>query len=231
MAKSIQLIFLLLIHIFLAACATTKPPVSYTPGARVNTLSTLVSLSVNKGDQGMGASGYLLYQRPDQMRMVILSPFGTTIMEVFLVGDNITIVDISKSIAFSGLIADLPEKGAGENWRHARLLMDIDGLDSGPKSGTMERISKAGLHETITFENGLVVSRRMPNGDEVIYNDYAIVNGVPLASEIIMHSESGGRFRIKISEPEVNGELSADAFSPKLDGLTIYPLEALQQKP
>jgi hypothetical protein len=52
---------------------------------------------------------------------------------------------------------------------------------------------------------------------------------VPLATEIIMNSHDDGRFRIKVTEPEVNAELAADAFIPHLEGLKVYPLAALQE--
>jgi hypothetical protein len=57
-----------------------------------------------------------------------------------------------------------------------------------------------------------------------------VVNGVPLATEIIMTSHLGGRFRIKISETEINAPLAPDAFVSRLDGLALYPLSALQKK-
>jgi hypothetical protein len=86
-----------------------------------------------------------------------------------------------------------------------------------------------GDKEQVTFKNGLVVSKSLANGDMVRYRDYLLVNGVPLATEIIMDSHDGGRFRIKVTEPEVNAELAADAFIPHLEGLTVYPLTALQE--
>ena len=230
MTKLLKFLLLLMVFALLTACATTQP-LNYNPGARVDTLSALVSVSVSKGEQGLSASGYLLYKRPDQMHLVILTPFGTTFMEVFLVGDKITIVETTKSIAYSGFIADLPEKGAGEIWRNARWMMDLDEPVKGVQYGTLERTTKTGIQEIVVFRNGLITSRRMKNGNEVTYDDYTALNGVPLATEIIMHSFSEGRFRLKISEPEVNGELSAEAFSPKLDGFISYPLAALQAKP
>jgi hypothetical protein len=220
--------------VFLAAllvsCATTSPHLSYAPGVRVETLSAAVSLSVSRGEQGMGTGGYLLYRRPDRMRLVILSPFGTTMMEVFVAGDRITIVDLTKSTAFSGLISELPDTGEGDTWRQARWVMEVDTPGSGPLDGTLERVNSSGIRETVTYENGLIVLRRLANGDEARYSGYGMVNGVPLATEIIMHSASGGRFRIKVSDPEVNGELAAEAFTPLLDGLTLYPLAALQKQ-
>jgi hypothetical protein len=85
-----------------------------------------------------------------------------------------------------------------------------------------------GLKERVTFENGLVVAKSLPNGDEAHYNDYEVVNGAPLATEIILNSHNGARIRIKLNEPEVNTDLSPEAFTLHLDSLILYPLSALQ---
>lgn len=213
----------------LCGCAATlKPQLVYRAGAVVETLSATASLSISKGDQGMGSSGYLLYQRPGRMRLVILSPFGTTVMEAIMTGDQITIVNSSKGVAFTGRMADLPRKGEGDTWRHARWVMDTDPPGSSVRDGSLERVNSMGDKELVNFADGLVVSKSLANGDMVRYGDYELVNGVPLATEIIMDSHDGGRFRIKITEPEVNGELAAEAFLPRLDGLKVYPLSALQ---
>jgi len=196
----------------------------------VETLSATASLSISKGEQGMAGNGYLLYQRPDRMRMVILSPFGTTMMEAIVTGSRITIISNSKGEAFSGTLEELPLTGQGETWRNARWVMDTDPPGSFVGDGSLERVNSMGAREQVAFENGLVVSKSLANGDMVRYRDYQLVNGVPLATEIIMDSRDGGRFRIKVTEPEVNAELAADAFTAHLDGLTVYPLSALQEK-
>ena len=206
-----------------------KAHLTYQPGAVVDTLSATASLSISKGEQGMGSNGYLLYQRPDRMRMVILSPFGTTMMEAIVTGDRITVVNNSKGVAFSGTLEELPRKGEGETWRHARWVMDTDPPGSFAGDGSRERTNSMGEREVVTYEDGLVVSKTLDNGDMVRYRDYILVNGVPLATEIIMDSHDGGRFRIKITEPEVNAELAVDAFIPRLDGMTVYPLAAMQE--
>jgi len=212
-------------------CAgTLKPSLVYQPGAIVETLSATASLSISKGEQGMAGNGYLLYQRPDRMRMVILSPFGTTMMEAIVTGSRITIISNSKGQAFSGTLEELPLTGQGETWRNARWVMDTDPPGSFVGDGSLERVNSMGARELVAFENGLVVSKSLANGDMVRYRDYQLVNGVPLATEIIMDSRDGGRFRIKVTEPEVNAELAADAFTAHLDGLTVYPLSALQEK-
>jgi hypothetical protein len=211
-------------------CASSlKPSLSYRPGAVVETLSAATSLSISKGEQGMGANGYLLYQRPDRLRMVILSPFGTTMMEAIVSGNLITIISNSKGEAFSGSLEELPLTGQGETWRNARWVMETDPPGSFVGDGSLERVNRSGAKEKVTFEKGLVVSKSLANGDMVRYQDYLLVNGVPLATEIIMNSHDGGRFRIKVTDPEVNGELAADAFIPHLEGLTMYPLSALQE--
>ena len=211
-------------------CAgTLKPSLAYQPGAVVETLSAVASFSISKGEQGMAGNGYLLYQRPDRMRMVILSPFGTTLMEAVVTGSRITIISNSKGQAFSGTLEELPLTGQGETWRHARWVMDTDPPGSFAGDGSLERVNSMGAREQVVFENGLVVSKSLANGDMVRYRDYQLVNGVPLATEIIMDSQDGGRLRIKVTEPEVNAELAADAFTAHLDGLAVYPLSALKE--
>jgi len=212
-------------------CASVpKPPLTYQAGAMVETLSATASLSISKGEQGMGGNGYLLYQRPDRMRMVILSPFGTTMMEAIVNGKRITIISNSKGEAFSGTLDELPRSGQGEIWRNARWVMDTDPPGSFVGDGSLERVNSVDDREQVTFENGLVVSKSLANGDMVRYQDYLLVNGVPLATEIIMNSHDGSRFRIKVTEPEVNAELALDAFIPHLEGMTLYPLSALQEQ-
>ncbi|MDA8414148.1 MAG: lipoprotein insertase outer membrane protein LolB [Desulfobacteraceae bacterium] len=229
MTRIIRIALFSLALLTLCGCATFQTPhLIYQPGAVVETLSATASLSITKGDQGMGANGYLLYQRPDRMRLVILSPFGTTLMEAIVTGKRITIISNTKGEAFSGNLDELPREGQGETWRNASWIMEMDPPGSFVGDGTLERVNSLGNKEQVTFENGLVVSKSLANGDMVRYRDYELVNGVPLATEIIMDSHDGGRFRIKVTDPEVNGELAPDAFRPHLDGYKRYPLSALQ---
>jgi outer membrane lipoprotein-sorting protein len=221
----------IVIVVMLLSCgcaATNTSRLVYQSGAVLNTFSAAASLSISKGEQGMGSNGYLLYHRPDRMRMVILSPFGTTLMELYVNGDSITIVDTSLGTAFSGLLDDLPRTGDGAAWQHVRWILEMDRPENMIRTGELERDSRSGIKERVTVENGLIVSKVRSNGDMVRYNDYIVVNGVPLASEIIVDSHDGGRFRVKLSEPEVNVKLDPEAFVPKLDGLKIYPLAVLR---
>ncbi|HEY3415955.1 MAG TPA: outer membrane lipoprotein LolB, partial [Armatimonadota bacterium] len=76
-----------------SGCAITPHvALDYTPGVVVETLSSSVSLSIHTTDRSMGGHGYLVFRRPDQLHLVVLSPFGTTMLEAFALGEQITLV-------------------------------------------------------------------------------------------------------------------------------------------
>lgn len=212
----------------LAACVKSMPPLDYKPGAAVETLSSAVSLSVQTSDRSMGGHGYIVFRRPDQVHLVILSPFGTTLMEVFAAGERITLVYPSQMTAFTGRFDELPEKGGGQGWRMMRWVMDADPPGGATRDGGVERMGRQGFAESVTFRNGLVVSKTNPAGEQVYYEDYAVINGVPIAREVDMRNSAEDRIRLKLDDPEVNTPVDADAFTPRLDGMTILPLAALQ---
>ncbi len=213
---------------FLSACAGQVAQLVYTKGAVVETLSAAVSLSFSSGERGMGGSGYLVYRRPDLMRLIVLSPFGTTLMEIYVNGERVTIVYPGKGAAYAGRLAELPQRGESAGWRQVRWVMEVDPPGSTMQDGTLERVNGMGMKERVTFENGLVTAKALPNGDGARYGDFAVIGGVPLATEIIMENIAGDRFRLKLNEPEVNTPFEVDLFTPRLDGLTVYPLAALQ---
>jgi len=221
-------ILLLSVLFLLSSCAGPLANLPYTKGAVADTLSAAVSLSFSSGERGMSGNGYLIYRRPDLMRLIVLSPFGTTLMELYVNGERITIVYPGKGAAFAGRLADLPERGESAGWRQVRWVMDVDPPGSALRDGTLERLNSLGVRERVTFENGLVTAKALSNGDEARYGDFEVIGGVPLATEIVMENAAGDRFRLKLNEPEVNTPLETDVFTPRLDGLTVYPLAALQ---
>jgi hypothetical protein len=218
-----------LLLLTLTACATfSTPPIDYHPGAVVNTLSSAVSLSIHATDRSMGGNGYMVYRRPDQLHLVVLSPFGTTMMEAFAQGDRITLVYPSQSTAYVGRFDELPAKDGLQGWSLMRWVMDADPATDKSLSGTVERINKRGFSEKVTYHNGLVVSKESPAGDHVYYGTYVAVNGVPIAAELDMRNGRDDRIRITLDEPEVNTPLDDAVFVPRLDGMTVMPLSALK---
>jgi hypothetical protein len=215
--------------LLLSACATfSHPPLEYRPGAVVETLSSAVSLSVHSTDNSMAGNGYLVFRRPDQLHLVVLSPFGTTLMEAFALGDRITLVYPSRSTAYTGSIDELPDKGGLQGWRMMRWIMDADPRAGEPLSETVDRISTLGFSEKVTYEHGLVTVKESPAGDHVYYGAYSLVNGVPLAAELDLRNSRDDRLRIVLDEPEVNTTLEDAVFVPHLEGLTLLPLSAIQ---
>jgi len=215
--------------LLLTACATIAPPhLDYRPGAAVETLSSAVSLSIHAPESSMGGSGYLLFRRPDKIHLVVLSPFGTTMMEAFVLGDRITLIYPSRSTAYVGRVDELPEKGGLQGWRLMRWVMDADPHEKQSLSGTVERTSKLGYSEKVTYENSLVTAKESSTGDHVKYRNYSVVNGVPVAAELDLRNERDDRIRITLDEPEVNTPLDDAVFAPHLDGLTVMPLSAIR---
>lgn len=215
--------------LLLAACATVAtPPLDYRPGAVVETLSSAVSLSVHTPENSLGGSGYLVYRRPDQLHLVVLSPFGTTLMEAFALGDRITLIYPSRSIAYAGRFDELPDKGGLQGWSLMRWVMDADPHEGNPLNGTVERVSPLGFSEKVTYENGLVIAKESSGGDHIYYRNYSVVNGVPVAGELDLRNGRDDRIRIKLDEPEVNNPLDDAVFTPHLDGVTVVPLAALK---
>ncbi|MFA7060432.1 MAG: lipoprotein insertase outer membrane protein LolB [Pedobacter sp.] len=215
--------------LLLTACATiSTPPIDYSPGAVVETLSSSVSISIHTTDRSMGGHGYLVFRRPDQVHLVLLSPFGTTMLEAFALGEQITLVYPSRMTVYSGRFDELPEKGGLQGWRMMRWVMDSDSSNDKRLNSTVERMGKLGFTEKVTFVNGLVTSKVSPGGDQVYYDKYAVISGVPVATEVEMRNALDDRIRLALDEPEVNTPLDAAAFTPQLDGMTILPLSEIQ---
>ena len=214
--------------LFLAACGTVRPALDYNPGATVDTLSAAVSMSLTTADKGMSGSGFLIYRRPDQLHLVLLSPFGTTMMEIFSRGEQITLLYPGNSTAYVGNVTDLPAKGGLQGWRLMRWIMDAEPSGDVGQNGTIERTGAQGVVEKVTFQNGLVTEKSTKNGEKVYYSRYTVAGGVPFAAELDLRSNQDDRIRIVLDEPEINTPLDEAVFQPRLEGMKILPLSELK---
>ncbi len=224
------LIYLLSMSAFLSGCLPLHVPVeaTYIPGAVVTSLSSSVSLSYASPDRSISGSGVLMYRKPDQMRVVILSPFGSVLQEVYVSGDQVTIIDPGNGIAFSGVQADLPDKGDFSGWRYIHWLIDIDPFDPSRKSADIERVNRFGQSEHATFEKGLLTSKSTTPGGSVTYAGYTAAQGASLPLEITYETVAKEKFTLLLEDPEVNAPFADDAFSPSLSKLRVYPLSSLK---
>lgn len=202
-----------------------------TSNSELKTISTSVSLVLHSQEQSMAGSGYLVYLKPDKAHIIVLTPFGTTLFEAFAVGDKISLLYPSEKLAFIGRFDELPKKGGLKGWRSIHWALEDAALQKGGllKNGIMERISASGAKETITVENGLIVEKAKIDGEKIYYSKHTLVNGVFLAHELDLRNSLYEQLRIVFDEPEVNGQIDESAFLPRLDGLKVYPLQALEE--
>lgn len=220
---------LLVTTLLLAACATVPKPVSCPlPGKEVETLQSPISLAVKAGGKSIGGRGYLIYRRPDRFHLVILSPFGLTLFELFASGDRLTCVVPSREAAYSGSIAELPERHPLKSWGLMRWVAERPAAtDSIP--GIRKCAAPDGRPEAVTYDaHGLVQMKEDEDGNRVVYRDYTTVNGSAVPETVELSNRFGDTVRIVFDEPEVNVPLEAGALTPRLDGLTLLPLVAFQ---
>jgi uncharacterized protein YaiE (UPF0345 family) len=160
--------------------------------------------------------------------MILLSPFGTTVFEVFALGNQITLVYPSQGVAYTGHLNQLPKKGGVQSWRLMRWTMDADPVGMMKEDGTYGRINNQGSKENITVVNGLITVKTNTDGDKIYYEDYSLINGVPVASEIDIRNKQDDRIRLKFQETEINTHLDDAVFIPRLEGIKLLPLSELE---
>lgn len=217
-----------LLFLFITACtAVPKPPLVPVPGSILDTLSSSVSLSLRTPAGTVSGHGLMTYRRPDQFHFVMLSPFGSTVLEAFALGERLTLVYPSQAVAYSGRFDELPQGSGMEGWRLLRWVMDAVPSTTAAMSGTIQRTSSLVGPESVTFVAGLVTHRATPAGDRVSYGAYELLNGVPFAAELEMQTTRNELIRLGFQEPEVNVALDLSDFTPRLDGVKLLPLSAL----
>lgn len=224
------ILFLPLLTVFLSGCQTCRQTaaVEYTSGIAVEAFSSNASLSYTTYDRSTSGNGVLMYRKPDQIRAVILSPFGSVLQEVYVSGDRITIIDSGNETAFSGSYKDLPATGNVSGWRNIHWLIDIDLPEPSRRTGVIERINKYGHQEKAAFENGLLISKSTAVGGQVRYGKYTTVRGVAFPLEISYETVAKETFTILFEDPEINAPFADGIFTPDLGKLRVYPLTGLR---
>lgn len=227
---SFPVVVLAVLSLLFSGCMAHQQAASlaYTSGAVVESLSSNASLSYSSGKRTVSGSGYLMYRKPDQVRMVVLSPFGSVLQEIYVLGEMVTIIDSGNGIAFRGNYNELSEKGDVSAWRYIRWLIDIDTPDSSRGSASIERMNRFGESENATFENGLLLSKFTGTVGHVQYDSYAAVQGVAVPMKITYETAAKEKFVMVLEDPEINTTLSESVFTPDLSKYRVYPLSSLQ---
>ncbi len=226
--KFLYMLLLCICAVLLTACSTTRPVLDMgktVAGTSLETISSTVSISFRSPEKNMSARGVMVYQQPDNLRLVVLTPFGTTALEAFLVGDQLTLLYASKGVAFNGPLSQIPADVGQRGWGMIRWV--LAGSLPSDKDGVYQRPWLDGI-ETVTVKDGLLMEKKLTTGEKVTYSRHTIVAGLVLAQELVMENTEGDRIRLLLEEPEVNVALPENAFVPRLDGLLLLPLSALK---
>ena len=220
------LVSIFLSGVVLAGCGPKAvPTLVFTPGALVESVQSEVSLSFSSSAGSGGGRGYLVYRQPDRSHLVVLTPFGTTVMEAFTNGDRLTIVIPSREIAYAGTFDEIPPKAGLQGWKSLRWIVEGEPAGSGEPDGEVVRVNREGKRETVWYNaSGLVARKLDEDGNEVVYRDYRSVDGVPFPSAIEFQDRRGATLKITFDEPEINRPVAESALQPKLDGLTLLSI-------
>lgn len=214
----------------LSACAAApKPLPSVSPGRQVETLQSEVSLSVRSGDKSIGGRGYLVFKQPDRFHLAVFSPFGFTLMDLFVADNQLTCLIPAKQIAYQGLITDIPDGNALKGWGMMRWVVETPPASDDNKTVTRNQITPDGRKEVLCFDDrGLLASKSNEDGDRVVYRDYRDRNGVAFPSAIEISNAKGDSVRIVFDEPELNQPVEDIVLTPALEGVNVLPLTAFR---
>jgi len=206
----------------LSGCATVKEPLTgLVPGRNVNTLQSSVSLSASSGERSSAGRGYLIYQAPDLYHLLLLSPFGQTILEAFGENDRFTCVIPSRQLAYTGLLSDLPDQSALKSLQLFQWVMAPPPLPV--PAPARQQLEIQGI--TYYFDEiGMLVRKVAPSGDRVSYEGYKSLDGVPFPETIVIRNASGAEVRIVFDEPQLNAPVEASQLRPELTGMAVLPL-------
>jgi outer membrane lipoprotein-sorting protein len=228
--QSARLIFAAAIYFIIGGCLMARPPgeMKFTSNASIDSLSSNASVKFKSTARSISGGGYIMFKKPDQIRLVIQSPFGSVLQEIFVSGDQVTIVDTGNGIAFIGAKRDLPETGDFSSWRFIQWIIDIYPPDLSRGNAIIDGINMFGQQEKATFEKGLLISKCTDEGGIVRYGKYSTVQGVALPFEIRYETAAKELFTIELEDPDVNIPIAEDSFRPNLSKYHQYPLSSLK---
>lgn len=229
--RAVHLVLALVAVCAMSSCATAPKPAplpSTAPKGAVRTLQSEVSMSLKASGKSIGGRGYLVFREPDRFHLVMLSPFGTTVVEIYVAGDRITCLVPSKQAAYQGAISELPDRNGLRAWGLVRWVIDQP-PPGAVAPGTHEYLTADGKKETLSFdEHGLLTGKTNAEGDRVTYSQYHDRNGVAFPSTIVMANSMGDTVKMVFDDPEINSPLEDAVLTPNLEGMEVLPLSAFR---
>lgn len=217
------LLIVAVVSLFAGCAAPPRPPLTgLVPGREVETLHSPISISVKTAGGSMAGRGFMIFKRPDRFHLALFSPFGPTLADIYSDGERLTLVVPARQTAYSGLLAELPERGGLKAWAMMRWVVERTPT-AGP-ARERDNVNGAGARERLFYDDqGLLERKETEEGDRVVYRDYRNVNGVPFPESIELTDSRDDTVRIVFEEPEINRPVEEAALNPLLEGITVLP--------
>jgi hypothetical protein len=209
-----------------------------TASDKIETLKGFVKISTSdiEGKSTGSISGYMALRNPDKVRFSYIGPFGVTLFEVVINGDDIVLYSLQDTIAYVGKIKNkktgnpggvniFSQDGLGnlfsrpsgdrfliENLDTEIILYGIKDTELGPETIEKTVISRTDMRPETKerFFGGVAVSR-------TTYNEYQDIDGVPVPTTITIDDLAfGDSIKIAMSNISLNGTMSEDAFNTEV---------------
>jgi hypothetical protein len=210
-----------------------------TANDKIETLKGFVKINTSdiEGKSTGSISGYLAIKNPDKVRFSYIGPFGVTLFEVVINGDDIVMYSLQDKVAYVGKIknknpgntnsgvnifspdglGNLFSRPSGdrfhiENLDDEIILYGIVDTESGPETIEKTVISRVDMRAESKERllGGVAVSR-------TTYNEYQDIDGVPVPTKITIDDlKLGDSIKIAMSHISLNGTMSEDAFDTKV---------------
>lgn len=225
MSFPVRRVFLSLLFLaaLLSGCATApKPLTGLVPGRTVQTLQSSISITVSAGAKSTGGRGYLVYQAPEIFHLALLTPFGQTVLEAFSENDSFTCVLPDRSLAYTGLVSELPENSVLKSVELLKWVM-APAPFTVPAPNPGETVQVSGVRYRFD-QNGLLEHKVSSDGDQVSYRDYQSIEGIAFPTSVEVQNRHGAKVRMVFDEPQLNAPVEESMLKPDLAGFTVLPL-------
>lgn len=209
----------------LAACAAVpvhKEAIAV-HGIAIETLQSAVNISFISPAGQMSGNGVLIYRRPDSFRLTILAPFGQSIVDIVVNGEDVLCLMESRKQVWQGKMQELPDWLGIKVWTLLQWAVEPP-HPAGPAlirsftrtDGTVEKVSYDAA--------GFVVRKVSAAGDEVTYSDYLTTERVAVPGRIEIRTADGSTLKLVLDDPEVNRPLEGALLHPRFEHYEILPL-------
>ena len=184
-------------------------------------------------------SGYLAFKNPDKVRFSYIGPFGITLFEVVIDGNEMVLYSPQEMTAYVGTTANKETEGfsGSENIFSPQSLKTLFSKPIGEKFLIENLANESVLYGTIETESGCEIIEKTlisrvemrPESKEryfggvaisrMTYLEYLDIDGISVPTIITIDDLVGGdSIKIAISNINLNGTIADDAFDTKVEG-------------